>query len=248
MGTSFGALCSDFYINQKLAVRMDLPHNRETLLELFERIRKDRPEMSRLRRYEGELALESAPEDGSYEWAALRRMSVRSGVVNPSSMPEAYRLHRLLLEIAPFYLSLSPVEIDYLEILYGFDFEARGNHDEIVFEALYADSPLGRLVEGPQAQAVDVQPTFSFALDEKRTTRITVEVKTRHGSDSDPAKFDGEPISVFLVLRRNGPIAAVGDLVKMHDSLVALAEKVATQKLIPLIINPLAREINSRSH
>lgn len=247
MGTSFGALCSDFYVNQKLMVRMDLPHNRETLLELFERVRKERPSMTRLRRYEGEVALESVPEEGSYEWAALRRTSVRSGVVNPLSMPEAYRLHRLLLEVAPYYLSLSPVEVDYVELLYGFDFEARGNHDEIVFEALLAESPLGRLVDSAHSRAMDVQPSLTFALDEKRNTRVTVEIKTRNSGEGEQGKFDGEAISVFLLVRRNGPIQAVGDLLKMHDGLVSLAEKVATQKLIPMVINPITREINSRS-
>ena len=39
MTTSYGALCSDFYINQKFALKMDLPTARETVLDLFDRIR-----------------------------------------------------------------------------------------------------------------------------------------------------------------------------------------------------------------
>ena len=36
MPSTYRALCSDFYINTKLSVRMELPTNREPVLELFE--------------------------------------------------------------------------------------------------------------------------------------------------------------------------------------------------------------------
>ena len=36
MATSYGALCDDFYVNQKLTLRMDMPSDRETVLHLFE--------------------------------------------------------------------------------------------------------------------------------------------------------------------------------------------------------------------
>ena len=51
MGDSYKALCSDFYINQKLTVKMDLPRSRETVLEFFERVRKQFPQMNQFRRY-----------------------------------------------------------------------------------------------------------------------------------------------------------------------------------------------------
>ena len=38
--TTFVALCSDFYVNQKLALKMDLPSERETILHFFDRVRK----------------------------------------------------------------------------------------------------------------------------------------------------------------------------------------------------------------
>ena len=59
MTTSYGALCTDFYINQKLALKMDLPTERETLLHFFDQVRETHPGMTRFRRYDGELSLES---------------------------------------------------------------------------------------------------------------------------------------------------------------------------------------------
>ena len=59
MVNSIGALCTDFYVNQKLGLKMDLPTARETVLDMFDRVRKSVPSMDRFRRYEGELSLES---------------------------------------------------------------------------------------------------------------------------------------------------------------------------------------------
>ena len=57
MSTSFGALCTDFYVNQKIDVAMDLPTTQETILDLFDRVKKVVPVMDRLRRFDGEIAL-----------------------------------------------------------------------------------------------------------------------------------------------------------------------------------------------
>lgn len=254
MATSFNALCSDFYINQKLALKMDLPTGRETVLDLFDRVRKFRPAMNRFRRYDGELALESAPSDGQYDWVALRQTAARSGTVNPDSLAEAYQLHRLLLEVAPFYLSISPLDVDYLELMFGFDLEASGNHDDIVFDALFAESPLGRVVDSDRFIALDVQPFFTFALDAERKVQVNFEVKTRateaEGGEEAPAPGEGgpdEPISVFLSLRRLGPIDGVEDLLKIFESLASAAEQIVSERVIPHLILPINKAISSRS-
>ena len=270
MATSFGALCDDFYINQKLALKMDLPTGRETVLDLFDRVRKARPSMDRFRRFEGELALESATKDNRYEWLALRQTSIRSGAVNPESLANAYGLHRLVLELTPFYLSISPLDVDYLELMFGFDLEAQGNHDDIVYDALLADSPFGKLVDSDRAIATDVQPFFTFALDESRKVQVNFEVKTRSpeaggegfdehdhdhegggagGSGSRGGAGEGgdEPISVFLSLRQMGPIDDVAELPAIFKRLVSTAERLATERVIPHLLTPIARAINSRS-
>ena len=97
MTTSYGALCTDFYINQKLALKMDVPKERETVLHLCDRIQKSIPSMDRFHRYDGELSLESK-RDEEYRWMAIRRTSIRTGHVNPQSMEEGFGLHRLMLE------------------------------------------------------------------------------------------------------------------------------------------------------
>ncbi len=255
MATSFSALCTDFYINQKLALKMDLPTGRETVLDLFDRIRKFRPTMNRFRRFEGELALESTSSAGQYDWVALRQTAARSGTVNPESLAQAYQLHRMLLEVAPFYLSISPLDVDYLELMFGFDLEAPGNHDDIVYEALLAATPLGRVVDADRLIALDVQPFFTFALDPERQVQVNFEVKTRSGEsepgeDSPPPADSGggdEPISVFLSLRRVGPIEHIEELPSIFETLAATAEEIAHDRVIPHLLMPISKAISSRS-
>ena len=149
MATSFGALCTDFYVNQKVALKMDLPCDRETIMSLFDRVRKVRPNMEKFRRYDDELALESKRRDDEYTWLALRQTNIRTGHVNPQSMEDMYDYHRMILEVVPYYLSLSPLDIDYLELMFGFDLECQNNHDEVVYDALFADTPLADLLTQP---------------------------------------------------------------------------------------------------
>jgi len=79
MSTSYQALCTDFFVNSRLGVKMDLPSERQTVLDLFERLRREDPTLRRFRRFEGELALESrGPDNAAEKWVSLRRTSVRT--------------------------------------------------------------------------------------------------------------------------------------------------------------------------
>ena len=248
MTTSFGALCTDFYINQKLALKMDLPEDRETILHLLDRVRKDAPNMDRFRRYDDELALESSRRNPDYRWLAIRRTSLRSGHVNPPSMNEAYRLHRLMLEIAPYHLTISPLDVDYLELLFGFDLECKGNHDEVVYDALVAESPMADLLKVPGSGILEAQPLFGISLNESGDLQASFEVKTRtktkRGRNS--RRYKQEPISVFLTVRKYGPIDKIDELVDVFSLLSDHAETLATERLVPCLLTPISRQITSR--
>lgn len=248
MATSFGALCTDFYVNQKLNLKMDLPSDRETILHLFDQVRKAVPGMDRFKRYEGELALESSRRDSEYRWAAMRRTSIRTGHVNPSSMAEAYQLPRLILDQAPHALSISPLDIDYLELLFGFDLECKANHDAVVFEALYANSPLGNLLKDSDHNILDVQPVFGVSLSPRGDTQAYFEVKTRTKSRrGQSTRFRNEPVSIFLTVRRYGPVHKLEELDKIFEDLSHHAETLATERLVPSLLTPIARQITSSS-
>jgi hypothetical protein len=42
--------------------------------------------------------------------------------------------------VAPYFLSISPLDVDHLELVYAFDFDCSGNRDEVVMDALLGGS------------------------------------------------------------------------------------------------------------
>ena len=248
MDSQLVGICSDFYVNQKLALTLDVPDGRESVLDLFGRLKKEFPWLERLRRYDGEYALESEDVDGSYGWAALRQTTLRSGFVNPSSLEEAYRLHRILLDLAPYYLSVSPLDVDHLELVFGFDFEADRDRDEIVFEALLADSPLADLVDRDRERLVEAQPLLGIALEDDPKMQAFFEVKSRpaRGRSGMPSLEGGDPISVYLTARASGPLKSIEELPSLFGQLAGHAERLVEERLIPSALVPIRRAILSR--
>lgn len=247
MGDSYKALCSDFYINQKLAVKMDLPRSRETVLEFFERVRKQFPMMNQFRRYREELALESPQSDAPHRWLAVRSNNIRSGAVNPPSTTEGYALHTHVLETAPFFLSVSPLDIDYVELLFGFDLASGGNHDAIVADAILAGSPLRSALELQGASVVECQPVIGVSFGQRNEYEIHVEVKTR--GQQPQIRGDGEPgaepISIYLTLRRMGAVSDLKELTKVFTQLSNTGEELVEKRVVPTLLMPIREAIAS---
>jgi hypothetical protein len=246
MATSFGALCTDFYVNHKLTVRMDLPAERETVLHLCDRVRAEIPSMSRFRRYPDEFSLESARKDGHYQWLALQQNSIRTGHVNPQTLGDAYALHRLLMRLTPYHLTISPLDIEHQEMMFGFDLETKANQHEIIREALYANTPLASLLEAGDSQPSDVQPIFGLCLDVDAGLQAFFEVKASTSfSQIRHDRYRPEPLSILLTIRRSGPVDSVDDLLVHFDTMKDHAEQLATDRLIPDLLNPISRCITS---
>ena len=61
-------------------------------------------------------------------------------------MDDAIEQHRLVLELAPYMLSLSPIDCEAIDLLFGFDFTYRGNHNQLVAEVLGVSPSLEKLL------------------------------------------------------------------------------------------------------
>ncbi|MDP6059497.1 MAG: hypothetical protein QGH33_11425 [Pirellulaceae bacterium] len=247
MATSFGALCTDFHVTHKLALKMDLPSDRETVLHLLDQVRKAQPGMTRFRRYDGELLLESSRREARYRWMALRRTSIRTGHSNPDEMANAYRFHQNILQLMPYQLSISPIDVGYQELWFSFDLECKGNQDEVVFEALLEETPLANVVKWPDAKISDVQPVFGLRLGGRGGLEVYFEVKTRNRRRRHRGPFRNEPIGVVLSVRKYGPIEHIDDLVTNFKNMAHHAERLTTERLVPDLLTPIARQITSSS-
>lgn len=246
MTESYRALCSDFYVNQKLSVKLELPRTRESVLDLFERIRREYPALDRFRRYKDELALESGGSTSPHRWVAVRSTNIRSGVVNPSDFEEAYGVHRQVLELSPFFLSISPLDVDAVELLFGFDLDCRGRHDRVIHEALYAGTSIGGLMDGFDASPIDCQPVVGYRMArEGGEFEAHFEVKSRATGAEREFSHPIEPISVYLTVRRGGPVKSIESLVRIHEELVGLGERLVDTCVTQRLLRPLREAIGS---
>jgi len=248
MATSFGALCTDFYINQKLALKMDLPSERETTLHFFERVRQAVPAMSKFRKYDGEMVLETPrkKDDPQNAWLSLRKNSIRSGHVNPDSMEQAYRYHQFVLQQAPYQLSISPLDVDYVELTFGFDLECSENQDEVLYQALFADSPLGAVMNIEGSKVLDCQPFCSVNLDDHGNMQAFFEVRTRQKSRrGSSGRYADEPIVLQLTVRKYGPVDKPEDLKNQFPELAEVCSQLTIDKLVPELLMPISRHITS---
>lgn len=242
MSDSYRALASDFYVNQKLNLKLDLPRERQTILDLFDRVRRQFPTMNQFRRYKDELALEAEPNAPQHRWIAIRNNNIRSGSVNPETLQEAYALHKHVLDVAPYFLSISPLDVDFIELLFGFDMLAERNHDQIVYDALLSSSPLAKVLEIPDSHISDCQPLFGVVLRDQGDIEVMFEVKTR-----SPARGGGrdEPISIYLTLRKYGPVTEIHQLPDVLAQLARVGEELVDSRVVPNIVVPIRDAIGS---
>lgn len=249
MSNVYNTVCDDFYVNLRVGTQMNLPHQRETLLHFFEQIQKSYPEMTRFRRNEqNEYTLEEDRERDSYRWLSIEAQRLACGHVNPGQVEDALKLHATVLDHAPYALGLSKVEIDYVDLLFGFDLEYAGNHDEIVAESLYAESPLSALLEESGTKAMDFQPSVTVALTEDCRLQARIDVVTRTNSyQVRTGDYSTDVISVYLIIRRFW-----GDRVKesyedLLKQLAERAEELANKYVVPRIVQPIRAAIGTRS-
>jgi hypothetical protein len=228
---------------------MNLPHGRETVLHFFERVQKEFPQMTRFRKADnGEINLEEDRSQQSYRWMSLENRRLSSGHVNPESIEESLKLHRLLLQQAPYQLGISPVELDYMDVLFGFDLEFSGNHDEIIAESLFPESPLTCLTEETGAKAVDFQPTVTVALSEDCRLQARIDVVTRTNSyQVRTGDYSDDCISVYLILRRYWGDRPKQPMEKLLEEMAERADRLCETHIVPKVLRPISSAIASRS-
>jgi hypothetical protein len=241
----FSSLCDDFYINMNLGTEMELPANRETVLHFFERIQKTYPTMRNFYcRDKGDFVLEEDKERGCYRWCTIEPRRVCSGHVNPESVEDAIRQHELVLDLAPYMLSLSPLDCEALDLLYGFDFTYRGNHNQLIAEALGVSPALEPVLGIPGATVVNCEPSLTIAVDEECRVQFRLSMETRTNAyQVRTGDFPEEQLSVYVTARQYGSLASEQTFVETLRKLQEICEQMIDKYVIENVLNPLARTI-----
>lgn len=251
MSLAFGAHCDDFHCTTRLFLKLDLALQRETVLHFFDSVKREFPAMRKLRRREdGSLLLEEDTTDESpRRWLRLDDSTIRLGVHNPTGPEEARELGSVVLKMAPFHLTLGDLDYDHLEVVYEFDLEYRGNHDQLVADTLLADSPLAMLMgHGTVQHAIDCQPFLGLAVSDNCDTQVYVEIKSRTSTyEVRTQQFDAQPLSVIVTVRRYWGFMESEGILDALEDLTRRANDWAMDRIVPMVVNPLAQAIASRS-
>lgn len=244
----YTSLADDYFVNMNLNTEMQLPTSRETVLEFFGRIQKSYPSMRNFyTRDSGDLVLEEDKDQARHRWMCLEPRRICSGCVNPPSVDEALEQHALALQLAPYMLSVSPLDCEALDFLIGFDFIYRGNHDELVAEALGIGSAFEGLLGIPGARALNFEPSLTISLEEscRRQCRLMIETRT-NAYQVRRNDFPEDSISVYFTMRQYGSIAHNDSFEEKLRELRRDCETLLQEHVIEEVLKPLATAISTK--
>ncbi len=246
---SLSSLCDDFYVDMFVNTELELPTERETLFTYFERIQRQYPSMSYFyRRDQQDFCLEEDRHTGSYRWVCLEKDRIGSGVVNPESFQSAYEQDALVLELIPYMLSVSHLDVDSLDLVMSMDFNCPVSHDEVIAEALFGHSAFGMIVEATGAKPVGFSPSIILTLSEDLHTqaRISVDSKTSVAEMSGRKNLAEEAITVSMAVRHFPRPTGRFEVLTLFKEQCRWAEELMAERIVPTIVQPLTEVIAQR--
>jgi len=243
--SKYGAYSDDFYVNLNLNTEMELSNSRENVLHFFEQLRKRYPTMRNFYTPQrGEHVLEEDKERGRYRWASAEPRRITSGSFNPDSLEEAIAQHKFVLDLAPYSLAVSPLDCESLNVMFGFDFTYRGNHNQLVAEALGVIPAFERFAEAEGNSLVAYEPAVQFAVDDECRIQCRLSIETRTSAyHIRTAEFPEEQFSVYFTARRYGALEAQETYEAAFERLVSLCREAIDGYVINNVLRPLQEAI-----
>lgn len=242
----YSSFSDDFYVNMNLNTEMDLPSSRETVLHFFEQVQKKYPSMHNFySRDRGEYVLEEDKDLGHYRWTTVEPRRILSGQVNPASVEEALEQHRLVLDLVPYTLTISTLDCESLNIMFGFDFTYRGNQSQLVSETLGVAPAFESMMEMPGATIISHDPSIQFSLDDECRTqaRLSIETRTTAYHVRTREYPPEEQLSVYLTTRRYGSLDPGETFVDAMEQLAKTCQEIVDNYMIDNILRPLQQAI-----
>ena len=249
MTSSFGSFCDDLFIDMSINTQLELPSGRDTILTFFERLQKQFPKMNDFtRRDTGEYVLQQQNDGQRVRWVGLEVDRITAGCADPEELGQAYELHQQVLELVPYMLGVSPLDIDSIDVTFAMDFDYQGNHDEVIAEALLSQSSFGCLLDMPQTKSVNCCPSVIVALSQDRRLQARIAVESRSTDfdvRSDKYKTD-DPISLYFTVRRYPQPGPDFDTRAAYEEQCRIAEDMMFDKILPHFVTPLNSAIAQR--
>jgi hypothetical protein len=248
---SYRSLCDDFYLDMYINTKLDLPTSRDTILTFFERIQKQYPFMNHFYRCENDTyCLEENHNIGQERWITLETNRIGSGIVNPANFDDVFCQDRLVLELVPYMLGISHLDVASLDITFAMDFDYTGSHDEVIAEALFSSSAFSCFSDLPFAKPVAFAPSMIVALSEDECTQVRISIESKATSDfingrepRDKKQSPDDAISLCFTVRQYPQPGTRFDMLKSFECQCRLAEKLMAEKIGPNFVLPLTETI-----
>src|SRR3990172_12017143 len=152
--------------------------------------------------------------------------------------------HRLVLDLAPYDLSVSPLDCEALDVLFGFDFTYRGNHNQLVAEALGVSPAMEWMAEIPHVTVINHEPSLTIALDEECRLQCRLSVETRTNAyQIRTGEFPEEQLSVYVTARQYGSLKPDRTFGETLEKLVETCQRMIESHVIEHVLHPLAPTI-----
>ncbi|QDV67961.1 hypothetical protein Poly24_16670 [Rosistilla carotiformis] len=243
--SGYDAFSDDYYMNMHLSTELDMPRERESVMHFFEQIQRRYQSMQNFyAREKNEFVLEEEKDAGQYNWASVEPRRVSCGSVNPKKLDDVVAQHRSILEIAPYALSISPLECESLSVMFGFDFTFRGNQNELLAEALGVLPAFEKALEVPGAALLSHEPSIQFSLDDQCRTQCRIGFETRTTAYQIRTNdFSEDQLSVYLTVRRFDSLSVGESFVEEYDRLAAKGRSLVEDYLIENVLRPLQQTI-----
>ncbi len=263
---SLKVLCDHFYIHMSLNTEMELPASRDTLLHFFELLRKNYPTMRNFRHQNStEFLLEDDPTHEPHRWCVVERKRIGCGILAPESVAEAVTMYAQILDTATWALSLTPLDCESLDLIYGFDFACRGNPSKLLVDTLGLPSmlePFGERDDGKHV--LHYSPTITITDDDDPRTQIRLHFEAQDRL-TRKMETEDEILTVFLTVRRYGcpDVTALEDfstnselssgentgnlLEKTLRHIATIAERIMDEYLVDAILSPIAQAASERN-
>lgn len=243
----YAALCDDFYLYCYLNTEMDLPTSRDTLLHYFGQISKAFPRMTNFfARDAHEYVLEEDKELGTYRWMALEVRRLASGYLNPPQLTDCHLQHEMMLDLCQPLLSVSPLDCEAIDVMFGFDFTFKGNHDEVVAEAFARNSRFESLITLPNARLVNYEPNLTIALDDQCKLQCRLSIATRTNSyQVRTNQYAEEAISVYFTVRQYWGLGTSMSFVDSYRRQFEVGDELVNSLVVPNIVVPLSEAISA---
>jgi len=249
MATSYASLCDDFYVNMNLNTELELPTQRDTILHFCDCIRRKFPKMNTFyQRETGEFCLDENREAGSYRWVTIERDRICSGSVNPDSLESVDEQNRFILELLPYTLSVSNLDIAFQDVLFGMDFDYLGNHDEILADALFRDTPFSTLLDLPGAKPLGFDPSIMISLSDDCRLQARISLESRTGAyQIRTGKYkEDDQLSLYLAIRQYPNLDQGFTSLDSYNRQRLICEEILDDRVIPNFVNPILGAIGQR--